>query len=118
MTKYFRWFPTIVWTWLTWYLTGIPNLRVVPDSLVQFLISKGGHIFFFGVEGVLIYLALRRNSKFKTLYSIFLTSLFGAATELHQHFVPGRHIDIRDWALDTLSALAFLLIMKKLQSRV
>ena len=118
MKQSFRAAPAILWTWLTWYLTGIPNLRVTPDSLLQFIISKGSHIFFFGVDGVLIYLALSVKTKYRFLLALVLTSVFGAATELHQHFVPGRHMDIRDWVLDTLSTLAFLFILKKLQSRV
>lgn len=118
MYKYFRSVPAILWSWFTWYLTGYPNLRVTPDSLMQFLIGKGSHIFFFGVDGVLIYLALTVKTKYRFLIAAILASLFGAATELHQYFIPGRHMDIRDWLLDTLSALAFLFLVKKLQSRV
>jgi VanZ family protein len=114
MKQSFRWFPAILWSWFTWYLTGYPNLRVTPDSLMQFLIGKGSHIFFFGVDGVLIYLALSAKTKYRFIIALVLTSLFGAATELHQYFIPGRHMDIRDWALDTLSAFLFLVIMKKL----
>ena len=113
MKNSLRYLPVIFWTWLTWYLTGYPNLRVTPDSLTQFLISKGSHIFFFGLEGVFAYLALSIKTKYRFLIALVVTSVFGAATELHQHFIPGRHMDIRDWLLDTLSALLFLVIMKK-----
>jgi VanZ family protein len=118
MKQYLRAAPAIFWTWLTWYLTGYPNLRVTPDSLLQFMISKGSHIFFFGIDGVLVYLALSAKTKYRFLIALVVTSLFGAVTEFHQHYVPGRHMDARDWLLDTLSALAFLFILKKLQSRV
>ena len=112
MNNYVRWSLLFLWTWLTWYLTGVPNLRVVPDSFEQFLISKGGHIFFFGIEGVLVYLAIA-SKKWRFAIALFLASALGAATELHQHFVPGRHMNIWDWALDTASALLFLVIIKK-----
>lgn len=113
MKQSFRATPAILWTWLTWYLTGVPNLRVTPDSFLQFIISKGSHIFFFGVDGVLIYLALSVKTKYRFLIALVVTSLFGAATELHQHFVPGRHMDWHDWLLDTLSAFLFLVIIRK-----
>ena len=113
MKKYLNWLSLSIWTWFTWYLTGVPNLRITPDSLEQFVISKGGHIFFFGLEAVLAYLALPHNSKFKTLNSIIIASALGAATEIHQSFVAGRHMSVYDWALDTLSALLFVLILRK-----
>ncbi len=113
MKRYFTLITLAIWTWLTWYLTGVPNLRVTPDSLEQFIISKGGHVFFFGIEAVLVSLALSAQNKYRYVWAIIMTSLFGAATELHQMFVSGRHPDPRDWALDTLSAVLFLVIMKK-----
>ena len=112
MKKYSFWVALAIWTWLTWYLTGVPNLRVTPDSLEQFVISKGGHIFFFGMEGVLAYLALSK-SKARFWYALVIASALGAATEIHQSFVAGRHMSVYDWALDTLSAVLFLVIMKK-----
>ena len=113
MKRYFTLITLAIWTWLTWYLTGVPNLRVTPDSFEQFIISKGGHIVFFGIEGLLLYLTLTAKEKYRYVVAIIGASLFGAATELHQMFVMGRHPDPRDWALDTLSAVLFLVIMKK-----
>jgi hypothetical protein len=46
---------------------------------------------------------LGRSSRAAWL-AILATSVFGAADEFHQSFVPGRRAAIDDWALDTLSA--------------
>jgi VanZ family protein len=48
--------------------------------------------------------------------SIALSSIFGALIEFNQASIPGRTADPLDWILDTLGALAFLLVLKKLQS--
>ncbi len=36
----------------------------------------------------------------------FLGSVYGLTDEFHQHFVPGRVADPRDWVVDTLGVLA------------
>jgi VanZ family protein len=41
-----------------------------------------------------------------------LGSLYGIIDEIHQHFVPGRNCDIRDWFSDTLGALVAVTAIK------
>lgn len=72
---------------------------------------SGAHFVFLGVEAVLLYI-----SGFGAVMSLLLSSLFGLSIEINQLGIMGRSADPIDWALDTLGALAFLYILKKLQS--
>jgi len=98
------------WAGLTWRLTTTPNLVIAPENLLNTLIMMGGHFTFFGVQAVLLKL-----SNQKTLPSIFLASLYGLLIELVQLSVPGRSADPLDWLLDTLGAITFLAILKRLK---
>ena len=69
------------------------------------------HFIFFGIQAVLLFLSSLRMGN-----SIALSSIFGALIEFNHASIPGRTADPLDWILDTLGALAFLLVLKKLQS--
>lgn len=47
---------------------------------------------------------VRRCRPFGIYTAALLVSLFGIADELHQHFTPGRSMDVWDWAADTVGA--------------
>ena len=111
--KIYLWLLTFSWAGLTLYLTTIPNFSPAPDTLFSWILSNGGHFFFFGILAILLKL-----DELSTKYSILLTSLYGLAIEFLQLNIAGRSFDIKDWVLDTLGALTFLFIFKKLQSRV
>ncbi len=112
MNKYLAWFLTLSWAGLTLYLTTIPNFAPSADTLFSWILSNGGHFFFFGVLAILFKL-----DKISTINSILLTSIYGLVIEYIQLGIPGRSFDLMDWSLDTLGAIAFLLILKKLQSK-
>ncbi len=112
MNNKLLWFLTLSWAGLTLYLTTIPNFSPSPDTLFSWLISNGGHFFFFGVLAVLLKL-----DRLSTFYSVLFTSAYGLIIEYIQLGIPGRSFDLIDWSLDTLGAIAFLLILKKLQSK-
>ena len=109
MNKIVLWFLTLSWASLTFYLTTIPNFHPSNDTFVSWLLSNGGHFFFFGVIAILI--------PVKKYYAISLTSLYGLAIEFIQRGIPGRSFGLSDWALDTLGAITFLFLLKKLQSK-
>jgi VanZ family protein len=51
------------------------------------------------------------------LSALAATSLFGAADEWHQQFIPGRSQDVADWLADTLGAGIGVLTAAALRSR-
>lgn len=113
MKKYLRFALPIVWAMLIWRLTTTPDFKVTDNTLLSLIISNSGHFIFFGIQAILIFLALPSQ-----LLAILLSSGYGFIIELFQRSVPGRSADPLDWVLDTLGALAFLFVLKKLQSRV
>src|SRR3989339_122181 len=110
MNKIVLWFLTLSWASLTFYLTTIPNFHPSNDTFVSWLLSNGGHFFFFGILALLIPLTYS--------LSLSLTSLYGLLIELAQRGIPGRSFSLVDFSLDTLGAVAFLFIYKKLQSKL
>lgn len=112
MQNKFLWFLTLSWAGLTLYLTTIPNFSPSADTFFSWLISNGGHFFFFGVLAVLLKL-----DKLSTINSILLTSIYGLVIEYIQLTVPGRSFDLIDWSLDTLGAILFLQAYKYLKSK-
>jgi VanZ family protein len=57
-------------------------------------------------HGGLHWLGLRQ-----TLSAVLLTVAYGAADELHQAFVAGRHASLRDWVADVLGSVAAIAVV-------
>lgn len=81
-------------------------------NLASFIIRKGAHF----TEYLILYLLaynLNRNyfiNKAK-LYSIIVVFLYACSDELHQFFIPGREMHIRDVIIDTCGGLFGYLII-------
>jgi len=120
MKKLYLWFLTFSWSGLTLYLTTIPNFSTSGDNLLSWILSNGGHFFFFGVLAALLSLSLppRVWRLTSSVYAILITSLYGLFIEFVQLNIPGRSFYLSDWVLDTLGAITFLFILKKLQSKL
>lgn len=110
MQKSLLFIANLSWAALTWHLTTTPNLVVAPENLLNTIIMMGGHFTFFGTQAVLLRLSNLNNTS-----SILISSLYGLVIELAQLSVPGRSADPMDWILDTLGAITFLAILKKLK---
>jgi VanZ family protein len=117
MKKYLAWILPLVWALLIWRLTTTSQIVVTEEYLLQNILMMGAHFTFFGIQSALIYLLLPPYFVFSSNLAVVLTSLYGALVEFRQLSVPGRSADPMDWILDTLGAITFLLVLKKLQSR-
>ena len=109
MKKIFLWLTTISWASYTFYLTTIPNFQPSSDTLMSWILSNGGHFFFFGVLAVLLYLSLPKKPFIMSYLPVALASLYGLIIELIQLRIPGRSADPIDWILDTLGAFIFFI---------
>lgn len=119
MQKYLLWIATILWAGLIWRLTTTPQLVVTEEFWLQNILMMGAHFIFFGIQAVLIRLTFWQSKiDQRSFLSVSATSIFGLVVELRQLSIAGRSGDPVDWLLDTLGAITFLLILKKLQSKL
>lgn len=118
MQKIYWWVATLSWACLIFYLTTIPDFHPSSDTLISWVLSNGGHFCFFGVQAVLLSLTLPHRPLTINHWPLTITSFYGLLIELVQRGIPGRSFGLGDWALDTLGAVAFLFILKKLQSKL
>lgn len=90
----------IGWAALTFTLTSLPNPEVnVPLPYFDKIV----HFGFYGVMGFLCALWQRecgRSPKAAVLAALFFIAVTGAVDEVHQHFIPGRSMDLFDWFAD------------------
>jgi|GEM_PF-1109025 len=109
--KIILWITTISWAIYTFYLTTAPNFSSSPDTTLSWILSNGGHFFFFGVLAVLLYLIIK-----KPAIPFILTSLYGIFIEYLQLSIPGRSFSLEDWLLDILGSALFLVIIHRYEN--
>jgi VanZ family protein len=95
-----------VWLTLLITLTSIPN----PDFGEGFPgMDKFAHFGFYGVAGFLCTLWRRESGGDRAgaiLCAIAFVAFLGAADEIHQRWIPGRSMDLLDWAADIAGGVA------------
>ena len=74
----------------------------VPDCADFGNFDKLAHASICGLLATLVLRPLRTR---RLSGAILIVSLFGAIDELHQHFTPGRSMDVFDWIADTTGAV-------------
>lgn len=102
MTR-FRWTPLLVWIGVILTSTSIPNLSAPGPAGMD----KAGHLFLYGVLGILTIRALwdfGQPSR-TVVMSLAAIAVFAAVDEWHQGFVPGRSADVADWIADVTGAV-------------
>lgn len=98
---FIRWLPVLIWASLIFYLSAQPDLRISQDALLDKILRKAAHMFVFGV----LWLLLLRAFNWRNIWLAFgLTIAYAASDEYHQHFVYGRHADIKDVGIDTIGS--------------
>ncbi|HEX9206002.1 MAG TPA: VanZ family protein [Candidatus Deferrimicrobiaceae bacterium] len=94
------------WIALLLTLTSIPD----PDFGRGFPgMDKLAHSGFYGVAGFLCALWRResgRGAKGAAVFAAVLVVLLGAADEIHQQWIPGRSMELLDWAADVAGGVA------------
>lgn len=90
------------WSLLTFLLTSLPNAELP----VHFRFAdKAVHLGFYLVMGVFCGL-WRRASGVSTgravLQALLFIAVAGAVDEVHQHWIPGRSMELADWLADFL----------------
>ncbi len=60
------------------------------------------HCLFYMPFGWTILSAFGRKYWFRFGFMMMIVMLYGGCDEVHQHFVPGRTMDVWDWSFDAL----------------
>lgn len=112
MPKFIQhWVPLIGFCLLIFIQSSFPS--PIRDHDIPFF-DKYLHLLAYAVLGVLFYRAyatLRIGAKKDRIavLSILSAGLYGVSDEIHQYFVPGRHADVMDAAVDLVGAVCGVL---------
>ena len=90
----------VAWVAFTLTLTSIPNPEFGPTFPGA---DKVAHFGFYGVGGFLFVLWRRENGEgpaAAVIRASVFAALLGAVDEVHQHWIPGRSMELLDWAAD------------------
>jgi VanZ family protein len=119
-----RWGAVLAWMAFIFFLSAQPSLPRLSDHFgaVQ---SFAGHLLAYAVLAFLLRWSLAggtadklgAESRHIALWAFLLAVAYGAADEVHQHFVPGRHMDPFDLLTDAAGAAAALWISGVLVGR-
>ena len=90
----------VLWVGFTFLLTSIPDPRFeVPFAYAD----KVAHFGIYGVMGFLFALWRRESggkARGAVLSALVFVAFVGAVDEIHQHWIPGRSMDVIDWLAD------------------
>ena len=101
------WLPVAAWAAVIFALSSIPDLATdlgVWDTLLSTL----AHLTEYAVLAFLLARALGREP-----VAAALASAYGVTDEFHQAFVSGRQASVLDWVVDTIGALAGVLLFAR-----
>ena len=98
-----RWIAPLLWALFTLAVTSIPmpTIAAPPGA------DKGVHWILYFVLGILSARAVLadRNARVGELVAVFAAIiLFAAIDEVHQYWIPGRTVELRDWAADAIGS--------------
>lgn len=114
-----HWLPPLLWMAGIFYLSAQPDLPHAPAAWLDVLIKKGGHAGEYLVLFLLLCRAwgLRRLPGEAVRWARGATVLYAISDELHQGFVPGRHMNWYDVVIDLTLVLpvAWLLLSGRLR---
>jgi VanZ family protein len=87
--------------------------RDVPGGFLENIphIDKIVHFLLYAALGALTFNVLRGEGRvslkrYALILAMVWAAVYGASDEFHQHFVPGRHVELADWLADTLGGAA------------
>jgi VanZ family protein len=88
------------------FATSMPAPPPMPHGR-----DKVVHLLAYALLGASVAWAAESRAWRRAVTLIVLVSAIGAADEFHQHFIPNRAMDVRDWLADTAGAVTGVLLM-------
>jgi VanZ family protein len=102
------WLPVVVWAAVIFAFSSVPSLSTDLGSW-DTILRKLAHLVEYAVLGALLARATRRPG-----LAVALAAVYAATDEVHQLFVEGRHGSPIDVGIDTVGALAGVLVWQRL----
>lgn len=96
------WVPPLLWMAIIFYLSSKPSLPQAPGPWLDDLLKKLSHVAVYTLLYLFLLRAFRRTrfAGRAPLLALQATAAYGLSDELHQSFVPGRHANWYDVAID------------------
>lgn len=90
--------------------------QTAPPYHLPLPYDKLMHLLEYAVLGLLLIRAIYKtfpqyNPAILSVIAIIIGALYGAGDEFHQSFVPGRNVDMLDWAADFLGTACGSLVI-------
>jgi len=106
----YYWLPLLLWCYLIFFLSGIPNLRTNLPGAWDLVLRKIAHMIEYAVLYVLAFRALSNDfaeyGKRKLVISAAVFALLYACTdEIHQSYVPTRGPSFYDVLIDSVGIM-------------
>jgi VanZ family protein len=113
------WVPALGWATLIFVASATPDLRILPDESLDFVVRKFGHMGVFGILALLAWRAVATTTAWRRpwAWALALTILYAAGDEIHQGFVGGRTAAAVDVAFDAAGALIAVSLVLLARSR-
>jgi VanZ family protein len=113
------WVPAVAWAGLIFVASAQQNLTFVPDSDIDFVVRKTGHMVVFGILALLTWRALAATTSLRRpwAWAVVLAVLYAVTDELHQGGVAGRSASAVDVAIDAAGVLVAVALVGFVASR-
>lgn len=88
------------------------NLNEHFGDLASLIVRKGAHITEYFILFLLAYrvISIYIQKRSSRIYSLLFVFLYACSDEIHQHFVPGRAMALKDVFIDTSGAIIGVII--------
>ena len=106
------WLPLLLWMAAIFYISHQPKSAIADFGAWDYVVKKGGH---FGAYAILAVLA--RWALPHPLLAWLWAVLYAVLDEYHQTFIAGRFGSLSDVLIDSLGALAGLVLWAVFQRR-
>jgi VanZ family protein len=107
------WAPALLWAAAIFSLSSRPTL---PPGPALPGIDKLAHLAAYALGGFLLARAAAAT-RLAPVWALALGWLFAASDEWHQAFVPGRAVELADWAADALGVALGAYLFQTWQAR-
>jgi VanZ family protein len=120
----FRWAALGLWYAAIIFTSSLASTPVTDQSLTDYLIAKGGHVFVYSVLGWIVADALTApaagiglRGRIGLLVTVFAGAVLASLDEMRQSFVYGRTAMVADAVLDTCAVSGGALLQQWLLRR-